>query len=292
MITQEHVQAYQKQGFVIIRGLFSADEVAEYTQHYMDLRQAGTYPGDSAGIDIGSDDPLKKYPRMIHMHRWDEISLKWMIDERLNMAMSALLGSEPFAVQTMLYFKPAGARGQALHQDQSYLQVQPGTCMAAWLALDDCDEENGCLQMVPGSHEWPLLCLADADTSQSFTEVTVDLPDGSEPAPLLMKAGDVAFFNGQVVHGSFPNTTTDRFRRALIGHYIVGEAEKVFKFYHPALKMDGSEVDLGVSEKGDMCGRWVDEDGNQVVEMVSVTPTAGAEALKDRMESGAMAQNA
>lgn len=290
MITQEHVQAYQEQGYVILRGLFSADEVATYTKHFMDLRESGTYPGDSAGIDIGSDDPLKKYPRMIHMHRWDEISMKWMIDERLNAAMTALLEREPFAVQTMLYFKPAGARGQALHQDQSYLQVQPGTCMAAWLALDDCDEENGCLQMVPGSHEWPLLCLTDADIEQSFTEVTVDLPKGSEPAPLLMKAGDVAFFNGQVVHGSFPNTTADRFRRALIGHYIVGEAEKVFKFYHPVLRMDGTQVELGESEKGDMCGRWVDEEGNQVVEMVPVTPTVGAEALKQRMESGAMAQ--
>lgn len=292
MITQDHVQLYQEQGFVIIRGLFSAEEVASYSDHYTTLRESGTYPGDSAGIDIGSDDPLQKYPRMIHMHRWDEISMKWMIDARLNKSMTALLGNEPYAVQTMLYFKPAGARGQALHQDQSYLQVQPGTCMAAWLALDDCDEENGCLQMVPGSHKWPLLCLTDADINQSFTEITVDLPADVETTPIIMQAGDVAFFNGQVVHGSFPNTSTDRFRRALIGHYIVGEAEKVFKFYHPILRMDGSEVELGVSEKGDMCGRWVDEDGTEVVEMVPVMPTAGAQALKQRMESGAMAQDA
>lgn len=291
MINQDHIRTYNKQGFVIIPGLFSADEVAMYTQHFMDLRAAGSYPGDSAGVDIGSSDPLKKYPRMIHMHRWDEISMDWMVDQRLNAAMTALLGTEPYAVQTMLYFKPAGARGQALHQDQSYLQVQPGTCMAAWLALDDCDEENGCLQMVPGSHEWPLLCLTDADTSQSFTEVTVDLPKDSEPTPIVMKAGDVAFFNGQVVHGSFPNSSQGRFRRALIGHYIVGEAEKVFKFYHPVLRMDGSEVELGISEKGDRCGRWVDEDGNAVLEMVPVTTSDGSEALKDRMESGAMAQH-
>ncbi|HRJ41757.1 MAG: phytanoyl-CoA dioxygenase family protein [Caldilineaceae bacterium] len=57
--------------------------------------------------------------------------------------MTALLGAEPYAVQTMFYFKPAGARGQALHQDQYYLRAQLGTCMAAWMAVDDCDEENG-----------------------------------------------------------------------------------------------------------------------------------------------------
>ena len=68
-------------------------------------------------------------------------------------------------------------------------------------------------------------------------------------------------FNGQVVHGSFPNTSADRFRRALIGHYIAGEARQVAKYYHPIFRMDGSEVDLGISEGGDLCGRWVDVDG-------------------------------
>src|SRR5207247_4649616 len=123
--------------------------------------------------------------------RWDDISLRWMIDARLAAVMSGLLGREPLAVQTMLYFKPPGARGQALHQDQFYLRMRPGTCMAAWLALDDCDEENGCLQVVPGSHTWPVLCTVPADTTTSFTDVTVDLPVGLRPSPVVMKAGDV-----------------------------------------------------------------------------------------------------
>ena len=80
----------------------------------------------------------------------------------------------------MLYFKPAGARGQALHQDNFYLRAQPGTCLAAWMALDPCDEANGCMQIVPGSHRWPLLCTEKADTGASFTDVTVPLPPGQE----------------------------------------------------------------------------------------------------------------
>src|SRR3712207_7227872 len=67
------------------------------------------------------------------------------------------------------------SRGQALHQDQSYLRVQPGTCMAAWLALDRCDEENGCMQVIPGSHTWPLLCTVEADTTQRSEEHTSEL---------------------------------------------------------------------------------------------------------------------
>jgi ectoine hydroxylase-related dioxygenase (phytanoyl-CoA dioxygenase family) len=206
------------------------------------------------------------------MHRWDELSLQWMIDERLKRCMTALLGSEPYAVQTMLYFKPPGARGQALHQDQYYLRVQPGTCLAAWMALDRCNEENGCMQVVPRSHLLPLLCTTQADTTKSFTDVTVPIPEGMHSVPVIMEPGDVFFFNGQAIHGSFPNVSQDRFRRSLIGHYIVGEAEKVAEYFHPVFRMDGSQVELGVSEKGSACGVWVERDGSPVVEMIEQAP--------------------
>ena len=83
----------------------------------------------------------------------------------------------------------AGARGQALHQDQAYLRVQPGTCMAAWLALDRCDEENGCMQVVPRTHDIPVLCTEDADVEESFTNVTVPLAEGMRPVPVIMEFG-------------------------------------------------------------------------------------------------------
>jgi ectoine hydroxylase-related dioxygenase (phytanoyl-CoA dioxygenase family) len=270
MFDPNRVRHFREHGYVLAPGLFEAHEVAALRDHYMALRERSTYPGDFSGVDLQSSDPLKRYPRMIHMHRWDEPSLSWMLDQRLRDWMTALLGAEPYAVQTMLYFKPAGARGQALHQDQYYLRVQPGTCMAAWLALDDCDEQNGCMRVVPGSHDLPVLCTVPADTSQSFTDVTVPLPEGARTEPMLMRAGDVLFFNGQLIHGSYPNTSADRFRRALIGHYIVGEAEQVARFYHPVLRMDGSEVLLGTSESGSECGVWVERDGTPVVEMQAI----------------------
>ncbi|HZT41084.1 MAG TPA: phytanoyl-CoA dioxygenase family protein [Chthonomonadaceae bacterium] len=267
MLQASHIEHYKRAGYVVVPQVFSPEEVAAFRDHYMTLRAAGAYPGDFDGVDITSADPLKRFPRMIHMHRWDEISLRWMLDPRLNTCMTGLLGREPFAVQTMLYFKPPGARGQALHQDQFYLRVQPGTCMAAWLALDPCDEENGCMRVVPDSHDLPVLCTERADTSISFTDVTVPVPKDMPVVPVLMQPGDVLFFNGSLIHGSYPNTSKDRFRRALIGHYIAGEAEKVAAYYHPILRMDGSEVTLGVSEHGGPCGIWRDRDGRSIVEM-------------------------
>ena len=272
MLTEAHKQFYSDNGYVVVKGLFSPEEVARLREHYMEVRQAPR-PGDDTGISVGGDDPIKRYPRMIQPNRWDETTHRWMLEPRLNECLTGLLGREPYAVQTMVYFKPAGSRGQALHQDNYYLRVQPGTCMAAWMALDPCDEANGCMQVVAGSHTWDLLCTETADTNVSFTDVTVPLPPGAQPTPVIMDPGDVLFFNGSIVHGSFPNTTADRFRRSLVAHYIEGDSEKVSRSYQPAYRMDGTPLTLPPSEGGSTCGVWVEKGGAVALEMTG-TQTA------------------
>lgn len=266
MINPALIQHFQDEGYTLVRGLFSEQEVDFYRRHFMALRQKGKYQDDFSGVkssdeEINRADPLQKYPRMIHMHRWDEVTLRWMLDERLRQHLNAFLGRDPYTVQTMLYFKPPGARGQALHQDQYYLRAHPGTCVAAWLALDPCDESNGCLEIVPGTDTLPIMCTVKADTTQSFTDVAVPLAEGMNPKPMIMEPGDVLFFNGTLIHGSFPNTTSDRFRRSLIGHYVSGEAEQLTQYDQPVLTMDGEEKWLDFSKFGGACGVWVEKNG-------------------------------
>ena len=267
MIDDGARRSFDEHGYFIAGGLFDADEALFWRDHFTRLREGGRYPGDVIGVDPTSDDPLKRYPRMIHMHRWDRVARDWLLEPRLARWLTGLLGGlEPFAVQTMLYFKPPGARGQAVHQDQYYLRVQPGTCVAAWMALDPCDEENGCLEVLPGSQEWPVLCTIPADTRVSFTDLTVPLPEDAELVPVLMEPGDVLLFNGSLVHGSRPNRS-DRFRRSLVGHYVEGDARECALWYHPALRLDGSTVELVRGPGGGPCGEWVEHDGTPVIEL-------------------------
>lgn len=247
---------FEEQGYLLLKQLFQPAEVSFFRDHFMHVREAGPQPGDEVPLDRAHPDPLKRYPRLMMMHRWDEVALRFLLDSRLQDVLTTLLQCEPFAVQTMLYFKPPHARGQALHQDNYFLRVRPGTCIAAWLALDDCDEANGCLQVLPGTQSWPILCTVPADESQSFTQNTIPVPAEKTVIPMLMQAGDVLFFHGSLVHGSMPNTTEDRFRRSLIGHYIVGEAEMVGRWYQPVLRFDGSQVALGTSPGSTPCGVW------------------------------------
>lgn len=267
MLTRAQREFFDQNGYVVVPTLFNGQEVEFYLDYYTELRNHEQCRRDTNVANGTSGDPLLQYPRLMQMHRWDDTTLNWLLDARINQCMVDLLDREPLAVQTMFYFKPPHARGQALHQDNYYLRVQPGTCIAAWMALDACEIDNGCLQVVPGSHTWPTLCTTQADTTQSFTDVTVPIPDGYAPVPVLMQPGDVLFFNGSLVHGSFPNQTNDRFRRSLIGHYIEGDSQKVAQWYFPVLRMDGTPIEIDQSEQGSQCGVWVTEDGQPVIEM-------------------------
>ena len=53
----------------------------------------------------------------------------------------------------------------------------------------------------------------------------------------------------------------------MIGHYISGDARQVANFYHPVLRMDGSEVTLKESAGGGPCGVWVRNDEGPAVEL-------------------------
>lgn len=257
---------FESDGYFVAEGMFSPEEISQFREHYEALRLKAVFAEDSSGY-ANSDDPLTRYPRQMQMHQQDEVSLSYLCDPRIDIAITQLTGFSPFAVQTMFYFKPPSARGQALHQDNFYLKASPSTCIAAWLAVDDCDEENGCLIVVPGSQNLPTMCLSKSDTTKSFTSVQVDIPEGMEVQPIIMKAGDVLFFNGQVIHGSGPNNSSDRFRRSLISHYVIGDCTAVSKWYHPVYRMDRSIIDLDVNEGGGKCGDWVEIGGELKVEL-------------------------
>jgi ectoine hydroxylase-related dioxygenase (phytanoyl-CoA dioxygenase family) len=73
-----------------------------------------------------------------------------------------------------------------------------------------------------------------------------------------MRAGDVLFFHGSLVHGSRPNTSTDRFRRSLIFHYIPQGSQEVARFYDPLITPAGDEISIAAAPDGGACGEgWV-----------------------------------
>ncbi len=254
--TQLHT--FEEQGYLVLRGVFGQDDVQILIDTFMEIAQ-GQVPGyfEPTSPEEALGDPLKLYPRIVHPHRFNEVALRYMLDTRLAAILEDLFGEEPLAAQSMLYFKPAGARGQALHQDNFFLKVEPGTCLAAWIALDPADRENGGLEVVPGTHVMDLFCPEEADETLSFTRDFVPIPPGLQAVPVDLAPGDVLFFNGSLVHGSQPNRTTNRFRRSFICHYIGRSSERLALWYRPILTMQGEAVEIADNPGGGPCGTEV-----------------------------------
>jgi len=225
-------EQFEREGYAIVRGLFSPEEVEEIREVFRKLHAEGVtgfyQPGAPADGVQDSQDPLYRYPRVMHPHRFNQRARDYMLHPKVRARLEALFGTEPVATQSMFYFKPPGSRGQAMHQDQFYLLVEPGTCMAAWTAIDDCDAENGGMMVVPQTHHSDVVCQpAQADRTKSFTTHFVPVPKDKRPVLPEMKAGDTLFFNGSVIHGSGSNRSKDRFRRAFICHYASDDLQKI-----------------------------------------------------------------
>jgi len=260
-LTAEEKAQFERDGFLVLRGLFSPAEVSAIRGSFMAANADGPVPGLSSigeGV-VDPSDPLAFYPRMMNPHSQPEravgvLARDFLLDPRLRPVLTSLFDEEPVGVQTMFYFKPAGARGQELHQDNFYLRVKPGTCLAAWLAVDDVDAGNGGMKVVPGSHREEVACPQKADAAVSFTTDYVPVPDGMEAVHCDMKAGDVLFFNGSLIHGSTPNTSATRFRRSLIAHYVPRHSQELSPWYRSPLTFDGEVVQIAEAAGGGPCG--------------------------------------
>jgi ectoine hydroxylase-related dioxygenase (phytanoyl-CoA dioxygenase family) len=255
-VSPEQLEQFHRDGYVVIRGMFSPEEVRELRDTFMAIHACSPIGKfyQHATEEEAAGDPLKLYPRVMHPHRFDDLSMQRMLDPRIAAALRDLFGEEPLAAQSMFYFKPPGAKGQALHQDNFYLRVNPGTCIAAWVAVDPAVRENGGLVVVPGSNRREVFCPERADSSVSFTTEYVKPPAGLSEMPLDLQPGDTLFFNGSLIHGSYPNSSSDQFRRSFICHYVPASAKEMSHWYFPLHDMDGNRGEREATTDGGPCG--------------------------------------
>ena len=99
-----------------------------------------------------------------------------------------------------------GGAATPFHQDCAFWRYDYPGAVSMWLALDDTDEENGCMALCPGSHVRPLLPhrLHQADWVQPGIDLAAH---GLVARPMPMAAGDVLIWDRKMVHGSAANSS-------------------------------------------------------------------------------------
>lgn len=255
LLDPEQKRQFAELGYCIVPDLFPAAEIQEIEDFFEEYKLSGGKVFDG-GLGYEESDPKQRQVRAMHPHRYSEKALSWFLNPNVADVLEELLGKPALGVQTMYYFKPPGAKGQGMHQDNFYLLTKPATCIAAWTAIDAADRENGCLWVVPRSNCGPILCPEEgAEKWMNYGDSHIGkFPRDQRPVPLEVKRGETVFFSGNLIHGSGPNRTADRSRRTFIGHYIDEASEQVARFYFPVLNMQGETVDaLKVPEGGGPC---------------------------------------
>ncbi len=261
VVLDEMKASFQQHGYAIARGLFSEAEVEEIKTNFTRIAENGAIPGyfEPVSKEKSVGDPLKEFPRVMHPHRYDAVSRRYLVHPGVLTCLRELMQDDVLAAQSMFYYKPPGSRGQAMHQDNFYLLVDPQTCVAAWTAIDDADPGNGGMYLVPDTAEEEIACPETANAAESFTTHFVPTPKGKKAVPCVLKAGDTLFFNGSSIHGSGPNRSKDRFRRSFICHYVPKSTQRISKHYLPLLTPEGEDVMIETNHAGGPCGStWQD----------------------------------
>jgi ectoine hydroxylase-related dioxygenase (phytanoyl-CoA dioxygenase family) len=262
IVSVDEYVSFRRDGFLIVRGLVSQEEVDQLRQHTEDLMQ-GRLPQQTNTMDTkraekGTDvqglarppehlSPEEKadwWLRVHMLHRELEVHERYLLHPRVIDVLEAIIGPDVIAMQSMLFLKGPGKPGQGFHQDSYYIPSYPDSLCGAWLAVDDVDEENGCMYFTPGSQNEPIFPPAEnygfgdaalkgiehisgvSDTDETKNTLAAIAKRkygvtgrGVNETAAIMKAGDVAFFGGHVFHRSFTNASKNRFRRSFVGHY-------------------------------------------------------------------------
>lgn len=238
-LSDRELRAWREDGFFVRRAVFPSDEVDVLREAAERVRDVATdLAGAGRAYEVDGNRYVDTGPVTVQIeHRTGSSSLRvvepfhhldaaferLVDDARIVAPMRDLVGSERVALWTdKLNFKPPHeGSGFRWHQDSPYwahvcrhLDQLPNVM----LALDDADEDNGCLRVVRGSHRHGLLPgrRDDGVLGPLFTDP--DHFDLEAQVAAAMPAGSLLFFSPHMVHGSEPNRS-ERQRRALVITY-------------------------------------------------------------------------
>ena len=206
------VEDFEKNGFVIKKGLFSHEDIKLYTREFDKIvnqlkdskENINARWGSTLTSNIEHQDSM-----VIHTHNVQNYSsvMLQMIQHKIFLdEVEKIIGSDIVLHHTKLFEKsPKKGAAFPLHQDWSYFPTKYNTMIAAVIHLSNSTEEMGCFRIIPGSHKHGPLDNSDGqNTILKYTPST----NLMKLIQLLLILG-MCFFHCCSLHGSMANTSLD-----------------------------------------------------------------------------------
>lgn len=214
---QQALLRWPRDGYVVLRGLFSADEVAAINAEVDRLIRDKAVDFNFTGRKI------------MFAFRHSELLRRATHDRRILDVMDFLLGRKVRVFQSINFLTGSEQRA---HSDSIHMTTHPlGYMIAAWIALEPITADNGCLVYHPGSHKLPYLLndgydhggnryVIGNDAYARYEEAIAQaIRQGGFPATEFHALpGDVLIWHANLLHGGKPMATPNASRKSMVIH--------------------------------------------------------------------------
>jgi phytanoyl-CoA hydroxylase len=228
MLTEPQADQYRRDGFTVYPGFLSRGDVESFLGAVESISEGNTLANhDKTRMEMEPDQSSngtrvrRLYEPCTHYPIFRNLAESTVLLD----CVQQLLGPNLVFHYSKLNMKPS-AIGSVVewHQDLAYYPLSNCDSLAVLLYLDDADQDNGCLQIIPRRHLGHLM----EHTTDGFFQgrITVPVPE-SEAVPVEGLAGTAIFMHGMAPHSSAPNHS-DRPRRTLILSYRAADAYPIY----------------------------------------------------------------
>ena len=213
------LQAYQQNGFLLIRSVFSPEEIDifQWEAHRMvdhafqTCQNLNLDPGYNLRFEmLPNDQPWKVDPFISVSPLLATVVTDRRIMDRLS---SVYDGYEGVLFKDKLIFKPADSHGNGIHQDYNWWQGFPKSLLTVAVALDNTSRENGCTEFWTGYQQGFL------HQSNTFDgQISRDWIAKQQHIYAEMQAGDIAIFSCFTPHAAAANKSSQPRRMIFLSY--------------------------------------------------------------------------
>ena len=239
-LTEQHVEAFRRDGFVVVDGLLDDEERERYGRA-VDEGVAGRTRDDDRSVSEKTRYE-QSFQQCINLWEDYEDVRPLTFHPRIGEAAARLLGVDALRVwHDQALYKESGGRVTDPHQDQPYWPLEEADTITAWIPFDGSSRENGCMGYMAGTHRIGLRKFADIFTGTGYDLESVPELRGGEFTFVEVPAGAVAFHHGLTVHRALPNQTATTRRVHTIIYFRDGCTRKHRSHPHPSVDRAGIE---------------------------------------------------
>jgi len=237
-VSDELIEDFRRDGFVVVPGLLSADEVRRYGSA---VDEAVTRRSRHDTRALGEKSRYEQSFTQCQNLWEDSPDVRPLsFHPRIAGTAARLLGVDVVRLwHDQALYKEPGGRETDPHQDQPYWPIVETNTVTAWIPFDGSTLDNGAMGYLPGSHRLGVREFVNIFFGQPEDPLAREELAGIEPVWVEVPAGSVAFHHGLTFHLARPNATGTVRRVHTAIFFADGSTRGEGKFPHPSVERPG-----------------------------------------------------